>query len=263
VAAAADGGIRRAPVEIPLMIPLTRHQEEIQKNLRAWESKPLLRRIYAGFYDRIVALIDHHAPGRVVEIGSGIGNLKSRLPGAVATDLFPNPWLDLVCDGYELPFRDGAISHLVLFDVFHHLEAPNAFLREARRALATSGRLILFEPFISATSYPVYGLMHHEPVALRQLINLAEAFPHPRRYFAAQGNATRLFFGHEISGWPVGWKIFHAEAFSCFHYLLSGGFSKPAFYPASWLPATQRADAWLSRWPRLFGACCLIAMSPF
>ena len=29
--------------------------------------------------------------------------------------------------------------------------------------------------------------------------------------------------------------VLHAEAFSCFYYLLSGGYSKPAFYPARWL----------------------------
>jgi len=98
-------------------------------------SKPLLQQIYSSFYERIIALIDPQIPGRIVEIGSGIGNLKAHLPGAISTDLFANPWLDLACDGYDLPFKDGSLSHLVLFDVFHHLRAPNAFLREARRVL--------------------------------------------------------------------------------------------------------------------------------
>jgi SAM-dependent methyltransferase len=243
------------------MLPLAQHQAEIQQNLRHWEAKPLLQKIYAGFYDRIVALIDERVPGQIVEIGSGIGNLKSRLPRALATDLFPNPWLDLVCDGYELPFRDASASHLVLFDVFHHLEAPNAFLHEARRVLAPGGRVILFEPFISVSSFPIYGLLHHEPVAMGNQINLTEKLPRPRAYYAAQGNATRLFFKCECAGWPAGWEIFHAEAFSAFHYLLSGGFSKPALYPATWLAGMQRWDACLSRWPRLFGSRCLVGLT--
>jgi SAM-dependent methyltransferase len=242
--------------------PLEQHQAEIRQNLRSWEAKPLLQKIYTGFYDRIVTLIDERVPGRIVEIGSGIGNLKSCLPRALATDLFPNPWLDLVCDGYELPFHDKSVSHLVLFDVFHHLEAPIVFLQEARRVLVPSGRLILFEPFISTCSLPVYGLLHHEPVAMRQTINLREDFPRPRAYYAAQGNATRLFFRKEIPGWPAGWNVLHAEAFGCFHYLLSGGFRKPAIYPAAWLDAFRKLDAKLSRWPRVFGARCLIAMQP-
>jgi SAM-dependent methyltransferase len=244
------------------MTPLEQHQAEIQKNLRSWENKPLLQKIYARFYQRIISLIEPQAPGRIVEIGSGIGNLKAHLRGAICTDLFPNPWLDLVCDGYDMPFADASISHLVLFDVFHHMRAPKAFLNEARRVLTAGGRVILFEPYISGCSYPVYGLLHHEPVALRQPINCAEHLPRPRDYYAAQGNATRLFFRHEVIDWLREWKVFHAEAFSAFSYLLSGGYSKPACYPARCLTTFQRLDAHLSRWPRLFGARCLVGLVP-
>ena len=184
------------------------------------------------------------------------------MPQALGTDLFPNRWLDLVCDGYELPFRDGSLSHLILFDVFHHLRAPNAFLREARRVLTEGGRLILFEPYISWFSFPVYALLHHEPVAWRRPIDFADQLPRPRDYYAAQGNATRLFFRREKPAWPAGWSVFHAEAFAGFSYLLSGGFSKPALYPARWLPCLQRFDQGCSRWPRLLGARCLIALRP-
>ena len=242
--------------------PFAQHQAEIERNLRAWNGKPLLRNIYAGFYRRILTLIDPAIPGRIVEIGSGIGNLKAHLPRALTTDLFPNPWLDLVCDAYELPFQQASLSHLVLFDVFHHLRAPNAFLREARRVLTPAGRLILFEPYISWISYPIYGLLHHEPVARREPISRAESLPRPRDYYAAQGNATRLFFKQEIPGWPEGWNILHAEAFSCFHYMCSGGYSKPALYPVRWLEALQKLEVNLSRWPRAFGGRCLIGLRP-
>lgn len=244
------------------MISLDQHQVEIEQNLKAWQAKPLLQSIYQSFYQRILALIDQQLPGDVVEIGSGIGNLKAHLPKALATDLFPNPWLDLVCDGYELPFADHSLSHLILFDVFHHLEAPRAFLKEASRALIANGRLILFEPYISWASFPVYGLLHHEQVGWRQPISAAEDFPRPRNYYTAQGNATRLFFNSVQPKWLSSWKIFHAEAFGAFSYLLSGGFSKPAFYPTKCLPQLQRFDAALSRWPRLFGARCLVGLSP-
>ena len=279
-----------------MSLPLGQHQTEIERNRRAWDSKPLLREIYASFYRRIIGLMDRSLPGRIVEIGSGIGNLKSHLPEAISTDLFPNPWLDLVCDGYELPFIAGSLSHLILFDVFHHLQRPNAFLREARRALGAQGRLILFEPYISFSSLPVYGLLHHEPVGLGRPIDPSDAAPDPRGYYAAQGNATRLFFRRERTlpgqlscsqptspgrdalprvqadrqvgptevaqggDWPAGWSVFHREVMSSFCYLLSGGFSKPAFYPVRWLPSLQRFDAVLSRWPRLFGARCLVGL---
>ncbi len=245
-----------------MTLPLDQHQVEIQENLEAWRRKPLLREIYRGFYQKILGLLDVRLPGRVVEIGSGIGNLKSHFPPAASTDLFPNPWLDVVCDGYELPFVPGSVSHLILFDVFHHLAAPNAFLREARRVLTREGRLILFEPYLSWISAPVYGLFHHEGAGLRKPIDCAESLPRPREYYTAQGNATRLFFRDEKPGWPKGWNLFHAEAFSSFAYLLSGGFGKPSVYPAACLNLLRRCDVLLSKQPRVFGARCLVGLRP-
>ena len=220
----------------------------------------MLQKIYTGFYEKILQHIDTSAPGVVVEIGSGIGNLKAHLPRAICTDLFPNPWLDLVCDGYELPFASGSVSHLILFDVFHHLRCPRAFLNEARRALTSQGRVILFEPFISVASYPVYGLLHHEAVAMKSSIEFAGSYPRPRDYYAAQGNATRLFFREESRDWLAGWKLEHAEAFSAFSYLLSGGYSKPAMYPAGMLGMMRCLDNTLSCCPRLFGGRCLVEL---
>lgn len=242
------------------MTPLEQHQIEIEQNLRSWRNKPLLQKIYAGFYGRILQHIDTSLAGAIVELGSGIGNLKSRLPQAIRTDLFPNPWLDLVCDAYRLPFRDHSVSHLILFDVFHHLERPRAFFREARRALTPQGRVILFEPFISAASYPVFGLLHHEPVAMRNEISRENEPPHAHAYYAAQGNATRLFFRAHNRGWLDGWTVAHAEAFSAFAYLFSGGYSKPAVYPRACFPLLQSIDNALSIWPRLFAARCLIEL---
>jgi len=241
--------------------PIGQHQEEIQRNLAFWNSKPLLRNIYQEFFQRIIRLIDPQVPGQIVEIGSGIGNIKTHLPAALCTDLFPNPWIDVVCDAYELPFAEGSVSHLVLVDVFHHLRAPGAFLKEARRVLVPNGRVILFEPFMSWLSFPVYEWLHHEPVAWRQPIELGDSLP-PRDYYAAQGNATRLFFLRQAGNWPVGWEVFRAEAFSSFSYLLSGGYSKPGFYPPGWLPFLRWCDQLLSRWPRCFGARALVGLRP-
>lgn len=196
----------------------------------------------------------------MLEIGSGIGNLKAELPDALCSDLFRSPWLDLVCDGYELPFGERSLSHVILFDVFHHLQAPRAFLAEVARVLKPRGCLVVFDPYISVASYPVYGLLHPEPVALRRAIELEGPPPRPRAYHAAQGNATRLFFSRSPKSWAPEWEVFHAEAFSAFGYLLSGGFSKKALYSERRLPRLSALDAKLSRWPRLFGARCLVGL---
>jgi SAM-dependent methyltransferase len=242
------------------MTPLQQHQIEIEKNLRSWRNKPLLQKIYTDFYKKILQQIDPNQNGLVVELGSGIGNLKAHYPKAISTDLFPNPWLDLACDAYRLPFGQGSVSHLILFDVFHHLERPRAFFNEAQRVLTTGGRVILFEPFISAASYPVYGLLHHEPVGLRRKISDNPEPPEAQDYYAAQGNATQMFFRGKVPDWLTNWNVTHVEAFSCFSYLFCGGYSKPAIYPRAALPALQSLDAMLSKAPAVFGGRCLVEL---
>ena len=242
--------------------PLTQHQVEIRSNLAAWQRKPLLQAVYATFYRRLKALVDPSLPGRIAEIGSGIGNLRDHFPDVICTDLFLHDWIDLVCDGYELPFRDESISHLLLVDVFHHLEAPGAFVREARRVLVPGGRVLVMDPCISWLSYPIYGLIHHEPVAWSQPIRPDISWPPPRAYYAAQGNATRLFFRstQPRPSWLAEWKIMHAEPLAGFAYLASGGFSGPSLAPRGLLPLLLRLDQFFSRWPRLFAVRCLLCL---
>ena len=82
------------------------------------------------------------------------------------TDLFPNPWIDRVESAYNLSFSDNSISHLILFDVWHHLEYPVNALKEAHRVLTSGGTLIIMEPAMSVLGRIVYGKFHHEPLGL-------------------------------------------------------------------------------------------------
>lgn len=261
------------------------HANEIASNARAWRDRPLLREIYAGFYERIAAAIGPGA-GAVIELGSGIGNLRGAVGGAILTDVFVHDWLDVACSAYRLPFRDGAARAIVLFDVFHHLRRPVAALHECARVLADGGRVIIFDVFVSLTSFAVYE-MHPERVKWRAPIDLSPEAPSTDDYYAAQGNATRMFFmesgrparnrrpsrpaaladGRDArparAGRPHSIATLYAakvEAFSAWHYLLSGGFSKPALYPRRALPLLRWLDARLSAAPRLFGGRCLVVL---
>jgi len=126
-----------------------------------WEQKPVLRTVYNDIFDRIAS---RTVPGITLEIGGGIGNLKDQIDNLISSDIQFAPWLDLVADAQKLPFRDGALSNIVMLDVLHHIEFPALLFREASRVLRPGGRIVMVEPGITFGSKLFYGLLHHEPV---------------------------------------------------------------------------------------------------
>ena len=215
-------------------IPIDQHNVEIERNLQAWNRKPLLRRAYRDFHRRIAAHIDRLLPGKIVELGSGIGNIRDVIPGVIRTDLFPNPWIDQVENVYRLSFADQELSHVIMFDVFHHLRHPRTALQECRRVLRPDGRLIIFEPYVSLAGRLIYGPMHHEPIGLDDPI-VADApatFAADRDgYYAAQGNATRVFWHGDRPEILDGWDVIVRERMGGWPYALTGGYSGPQLYP--------------------------------
>ncbi len=233
-------------------IPLGQHNVEIERNLQSWHRKPVLRRAYRDFHERIAAHIDRSLTGKIVELGSGIGNIRDVIPGVIRTDLFPNPWIDQVVSAYRLSFGTGEVSHLILFDVFHHLRYPRTALQECRRVLQRGGRVILFEPYVSLAGRVVYGPLHHEPIGFDQPITPAaprDFDPGQDDYYAAQGNATRVFWQGACPEILDGWDVIARERIGAWPYALTGGYSKPQLYPAMMYPLLARFDKLLELAP--------------
>jgi SAM-dependent methyltransferase len=189
-----------------------------------WERKPVLRLIYDDFYDRLAVAC---RPGRTIEIGGGIGNLKRRLGDVVATDIQSAPWLDCVTDAQRLPFAAGCAANIVMVDVLHHLEFPVVFFREAARVLRPGGRVLMVEPAITWGSSLFYRLLHHEPVRTSAEV-LMDGTPDPKRdpYDSNQAIPTLLATRdrerfHRL--FPA-LRIASVEWFSLAAYPLSGGF---------------------------------------
>ncbi len=227
---------------------IRQHQTEILENEKYWQRKPILRTIYHGFHEEIARHLSSLDSPLVVELGSGIGNIKEVIPHALRTDLFPNPWLDQTENAYALSFGDETVSDLILFDVFHHLRYPGTALKEFRRALRPGGRVLVFDPFISLLGLVVYGLLHKESIHWRQEIEWyapAGWDPHQVDYYAAQGNATRVFFSRITPRLFKDWTIVTRKRYSAFSYVASGGYSGPQLYPDSFYPKMRALDGWL------------------
>jgi SAM-dependent methyltransferase len=242
---------------------LDQHNVEIHANAEAWSRKPVLQKIYDAFYDRIARELPPPEVGPVVELGSGMGNIKRRLPACITTDVFPNPWLDRQENAYALSFADRSVGAFVLFDVFHHLRYPGTVLRELRRTLAPGGRVVLFEPDMGLAGRFIYGLFHHEPLGLKQSISW-EAPPEfsseHHGYYAAQGNAHRIFVRRESPEFLRGWKVRCVERQPALGYVAAGGFRGPQLYPSACLGLFRGLDVIARPLPGIFSTRLLVTI---
>jgi SAM-dependent methyltransferase len=239
------------------------HQDSIEKNSEYWNRKPLLQTLYGDFYRLVAKNLSNLPEGRIVELGSGLGNIHEVIPNCLRTDLFPNPWIDQIENAYALSFPDETVSDLILTDVFHHLKYPGTALKEFLRVLRRGGRVIMLEPCLSALGLLVYGVLHDEPIAVTQNIEWeAPAGWSPERvdYYAAQGNASRIFLGNDFRHRLGDWQKLETVRLSAIAYAASGGFSKPQLYPTSALPLIRKLENILNLFPSLFATRLLVIL---
>lgn len=200
-----------------------------EEHRRAWADNPALRELYRRWYGLVRARLP--AEGPWVEIGSGPGFAREFIPELELSDLVQAPWHDRQIDAGSLPFADGSVGALVLFDVLHHLPAPARFLDEAVRVLRGGGRLILCEPYVSPLSYPIYRWLHEEGLDMKvdPLAETAAGDP----FDANQAIPTLLLERHrdQLGRRFPSLKLRSLERLAGFVYPASGGFSRRPLLP--------------------------------
>lgn len=212
----------------------------LQNYRQIWKAKPLLRIIYGDIFDRIVRRC---VSGITLEVGGGIGNLKSRLPDLWSSDIQYAPWLDLVADAQCLPFENGVLANIVMLDVLHHIEFPILFFREAARKLRPGGRIIMVEPAITCGSTLFYRLIHHEPVDMSADCLLdGTVRPDRNPYDSNQAVPTLIAtkYRDRFHQLIPDLQIVETNWFSLAAYPLSGGFKRWSLIPARLAPALLR-----------------------
>jgi SAM-dependent methyltransferase len=239
------------------------HREQILYHHTYWDKKPALRQAYGRFYALIASQLSSGSK-RVVELGSGMGNIKEFIPDCLTTDMFPTPWSEQVENAYHLTFADGSVSDLVMVDVFHHLQYPGTALREFFRVLRPGGKVLMLEPSLGALGFLVFAFLHPEGVKLRhqiewdapQGLNLIDP-----AYYTSQGNATKIFLGGGYRELLADWKDIQVIRLSAIAYLGSGGYTKPQLVPNRVMPLLILAERLLNRLPLLFATRMLIVLT--
>ena len=149
----------------------------------------------------------------------------------------------------------GEVGHLILFDVRHHTKYPGTALKEfTREVLAPGGRVIVFDPAMGLIGRIVFGHFHHEPLGLEEKIEWTApdgCSDDEATYYAAQGNASRVFGSEAFKKELQMWRMLEVECFSGLAYVASGGFRGPQLYPDILWPLLNRIDSVLSKFPRL------------
>jgi SAM-dependent methyltransferase len=180
------------------------------------------------------------------------------------TDLIKAPWHDRQVSAEVLPFSDGTLGALVLFDVLHHLAAPGRFFAEATRVLRTGGRVIMCEPYVGPLSYLVYKFLHDEPLDMSVDPLREQAAGTMRDPFASNQAIPTLLFGRGFAAFR---RAFPALALQRREYLsgpsypASGGFRRKPLLPLPLWRLLRRVEGALPEaWFRLIGFRILVVL---
>jgi ubiquinone/menaquinone biosynthesis C-methylase UbiE len=209
------------------------HKKIDYKNRKIYQNKGLIKIIYNNYYKKIKKNIYISNKKKILELGSGGGNIKKIIQKCITSDQFKNKSIDRIENIYKINFKKNSISNIILIDVFHHLQFPSLALKEIHRVLIKNGRIIMIEPAMGLFPRIIYKIFHYEPNGFNLKINwnhIPKKIPSLNQYFAAQSMPWRAFFLKELN-LKSKYKIKFIKPFSDFAFLLSGGYSYKALYP--------------------------------
>jgi SAM-dependent methyltransferase len=208
--------------------------------------KGFLSAIYRDWYARLAAAAAGGPEGKRVEIGSGPGFLKTRIPDLVSSDLVLADSVDMVFSCESMPFASASLSSLFLVNVFHHIQHPAEFLREAERCLRPGGHVVMIEPWNTPWSRLIWTRLHHEAFAPDAGWDLPVDTP----LSAANGALPWIVFERDRAIFDATFpklRVTSVRPFMPVAYLLSGGVSMRTFAPGFLYPPLRRVDALFDR----------------
>lgn len=203
--------------------------------------KPLIKRCYDLWYERLLADCGQSETGIIVELGSGSGYIKKLRPEVITSDVMPGI-ADMVIDGRKLPFPDGSVRGILLTHVFHHIPDVRLFLKEACRVLVPGGAVSMVDVTHTAFGKFFFTRFHPEPY---DDLTRDWSFPEGHSILDSNQALTWLVFSRDRSTFEREFpelRIEKQEYLPWLSYLLSGGVNLRSFIPGFAAPAFRLLD---------------------
>jgi len=222
--------------------------------------KRFLREIYEETY----GFFRENLPaenGTILELGSGGGFIKQKLPNAISSDVVVLPGADVVLSGLTLPLRNASLSGVVMMNVFHHLPDVRSFFRECSRTLTTGGKVLMVEPANTAWGRFVYKHLHHEPFEPDQE---SWELEERGRMTTANDALPWIVFCRDRDKFEKEFpdlKIDFVTPYMPIRYLLSGGVSFPQLLPSFCYPIINTLEKSFSRLHKYLGMFMKISIT--
>jgi SAM-dependent methyltransferase len=157
---------RRPPAKVSAMEALAqRLLPSVSRNIAARDNYRRLAETLAARPDRV----------RVLVIGgsiAGVGFEELFRDGRfelIETDVAFGPRTDVVCDGHDLPFKDGSFDAVVCQAVLEHVADPPRVVDEVWRVLVPDGLVYSEIPFMQQVHEGVFDFTRYTLVGHRRL----------------------------------------------------------------------------------------------
>lgn len=223
--------------------------------------KRFLKNIYVAWYQSFLNTLSGLPQGKIVEIGSGGGFLKTLDNRVITSDILEFPHCDKTFSAEAMPFEDDSLSAIFMIDVLHHIPDSELFFKEATRTLKKGGKIFMIEPANTAFSRFIFKKFHHEnfdPAAADW------TFPTTGPLSGANGALPWIIFSRDYSRFKQLFPLLHKEKIilhTPFAYLISGGLTLKSLLPGWMFPVVRFAEFILSplnRWIAMFQTIIII-----
>ena len=211
--------------------------ELLEKSYAKWRASTGIRVFYRGLFREIMS---YAVTGPTLELGSGIGVIKTIYDDVTTSDLRTTPFVDTNVSCYEVEQTQREWSNILAIDVLHHLRFPLQFLASAAATLRPGGRVLLAEPAATPFGRAFYRCFHHEPVDPSRIEPpFRLAADNAKGEFANMGMSKALFETHwawvrdQLSAFGLSLAALLYRDFLA--YPLTGGFSRPQLLPTGLL----------------------------